>query len=157
MKKPWPALAILIVAAANTLALVEVARNRGGGPVETIELTERELPLQSMGQDNSAVGFLVRWSGPSAGNRETSFSRSQLEGIGFDLRLPAGTSGKDVSLLPRAALVVLEYDGAAYRRWLGERDKKAGAEGHRITGGAQPGEPGRSADGIPPVPNRYRQ
>jgi hypothetical protein len=117
MKRSWLILAILLVLVTNAIALVGVWRNRAGAPVETIELTERELPLQSMGQDNSGVGLLLAWTRTPIRNQETEFTRAQLEGIGFDFRIPAETPGKDVSLLPRAAFAVLEYDGKAYQQW----------------------------------------
>ena len=118
MKKPWLILGILLVLAANTIALIKVSINRAGTPIQSIELTERELALQNMGQDNSGVGLLLRWTRTPIRGQETLFSREQLEAIGFDFRTPAGTAGKDVSLIPRAALIVLEYDGDSYRRWV---------------------------------------
>lgn len=38
-------MAAAVIVVTNGIVLIEVARNRAGVPIETIQLTERELPL----------------------------------------------------------------------------------------------------------------
>jgi hypothetical protein len=125
MKRSLIILSLLLVIATNAIALIGAWRNRAGIPVQTIELTERELPLELMGQDNSGVGLTIQWNRPLTRMSDSQFDRSMLEGIGFDFRLPPDTPGKDRSLLPRAGYVVLEYQGAKFEHWLQEEQKKS--------------------------------
>jgi len=114
MKRSGLILAIAILLCTNAIALILAAQNRAGGPVQTIELTERELALQSMGQDNSGVGLTLYWH-----RQEESayFTRAQMEAIGFDSRIPKGRTSKEILLLPRLAYAALEYEGKAWEQW----------------------------------------
>ncbi|MBZ5498968.1 MAG: DUF4824 family protein [Acidobacteriia bacterium] len=143
MKRPCLILGIAAILATNAIALIGVSRNRAGGPVQTIELTERELPLQSMGQDNSGVGLRLEWIRQPAQAGEV-FSRAELEEIGFDFHIPAGTPGRDLSLLPRVAYVALEYEGKAWEQWLqqAEEEKKRRQSAAQRT----PGNPSEERD-----------
>ena len=118
MKTACLTLAIAVVLISNAIGLALAARNRAGDAIQTIELTERELPLQSMGQDNSGVGVTLDWNRPDPRDRNTTFARAKLEEVGFDFRIHEGRPAGDVSLLPRAAYVALEYQGRAYDEWL---------------------------------------
>jgi hypothetical protein len=134
MKRSGLILAITILLSANAIALILAARNRTGVPVQTIELTERELVLQSMGQDNSGVGLSLSWH-----RQEESayFTRAQMEAIGFDFRIPKGREGKEMLLLPRLAYAALEYKGKAWEQWSqrSETEKQP----------SRPGPPSRSS------------
>ncbi len=103
-----------ILLCSNVIALILAAQNRAGEPVQTIELTERELELQRMGQDNSGVGLRLNWHRQEPG---TYFGRAKMESLGFDFRIPAGSTSKDTLLLPRATYAVLEYEGKAWEHW----------------------------------------
>ena len=80
----------LLVAAAlilvtNAVVLVEVARNRAGAPVETIQLTERELPLNFRGKEDTGVS--VSLNGRrfySVGDDFSWLNQAKLEELGFD-------------------------------------------------------------------------
>jgi hypothetical protein len=114
MKRSGLILGIAIILATNAIALIMAAKNRSGAPLQTIELTERELGLQIMGQENSGVAMRLNWHRQ---NEDTFLDRAKLEAIGFDCRLPEGAAAKDVSPLPRAAYVALEYEGKAWEQW----------------------------------------
>jgi len=114
MKKWGLVSAIAILFCTNALALILAARNRAGEPFETIELTERELMLQSMGQDNSGVTLSLSWHRQ---DQSSYFDRQKMETVGFDFRIPPGRSGKDVLLPPRAAYAALEFEGEAWDHW----------------------------------------
>ena len=107
-------IAIAVLLCTNAIALILAAQNRAGEPVQTIELTERELALQSMGQDNSGVGLTLTWHRQ---DEAAYFTRAQMETIGFDFRIPKGRTSKEILLLPRRAYVALEYDGKAWEQW----------------------------------------
>ncbi len=106
--------AILLLIGTNAITLILAARNRAGMPFETIELTERELTLQSMDQDNSGIALSLIWHRQDS---SSYFDRQKMESIGFDFRIPAGSSGKDVMLPPRGAYAALEFEGPAWDRW----------------------------------------
>ena len=124
MKSPRTILGIALILLVNILALIGVARNRAAEPVQTIELTERELPLQTMGQDNSGVMLRLAWSAPPFRSLEPELDRARLEAAGFSLHFPAGSQSKDIALMPREAYVALEYEGAAWERWLKQAEEQ---------------------------------
>lgn len=114
MKRSGLILAIAILLCTNAIALILAAQNRAGGPVQTIELTERELALQKLEQDNSGVGLRLNWHRQA---EPAYFGRAKLEAIGFDFRIPRGRTGKDMLFLPRLAYAALEYEGKAWEQW----------------------------------------
>jgi hypothetical protein len=114
---------VAVVIISNALALVVIARNRSGGPIQTIELTERELRLENRGQDSSAVFLRLNWLNRHfrpwlKGIRtEEYFDDAKLRELGFHL----DKSQSDVGYSrpsPRAVFVALEYDGDLWRHWL---------------------------------------
>lgn len=117
MKRTCLIFAVAVILASNAIALIGVARNRAGEPFETIELTERELPLQIFGQDDSGVVLRLSLS-PDTMFGSGPLDRTQLEAAGFDTQFPAGLKSSDIALLPRPAYVALEYEGAAWEKWL---------------------------------------
>lgn len=118
MKRKALVAAIAVVLVSNIIALIGVARNRAGEPWGTIELTERELPLLNTDRDNTGIDLRFNWSRGSVLRVDAALDRSKLEQIGFSLRFPAETPASDISLLPREAYVVLEYQGNAWKQWL---------------------------------------
>lgn len=112
----------LLVAAAvilvtNGVVLTEVARNRSGGPIETIQLTERELPLNFREKENTGVEVRLNWRRFSLGADEFSWlDRPKLEGLGFDYM--RAMQDPLHPPLPRPAFVALEYNGPAWEKWL---------------------------------------
>jgi hypothetical protein len=121
MKRPCLILAFAILLAANAIALIEASRNRTRDPVETIELTERELPIQDMGQDNSAISLDLYWHRQ---DEETYFLQDKLEALGFNFRHAQGPSHKDASIMPRVAYIALELEGKAWEQWSQRSEKK---------------------------------
>jgi len=96
---------ILVVLAVNTIVLIEVARNRAE-PLQTIRLTERELPLErAQTQDNSGIFLKLNWN-PGAG-----FDRAKLHELGFDCA-PIGEGKDNVPRrpLPKLVFAALEYE-----------------------------------------------
>ncbi len=119
MKWNWLLLAAAVVVLSNVLLLIGVARNRSGTPFETIELTERELALQSVPEDNSGIGLQIRWLPYRFGpDHESRIGREKLQELGFDCRIPAGSPPEERVLSPRHAYLALEYDGPARAAWL---------------------------------------
>jgi hypothetical protein len=120
MRRPSLIIAGLILLAANAIALIEAARNRSGNPLETMELTERELGIEDMGLDNSGVSLNLFWHRQ---DKETYFSRETMEALGFDFRHSQGPSHKDASIVPRVACVALELEGKAWEQWSQRAEK----------------------------------
>ncbi len=111
-------LAAAVIVITNGVVLIEVARNRAGGPIETIQLTERELPLNFREKENTGVSVRLNWQQLFyfVANDYSWLDRTKLEGLGFDcaraLREPKR------SPLPRPGFVALEYGGPAWEQWL---------------------------------------
>jgi len=105
-----------VVILANALALTEVARNRSGPPVQTIQLTERELAIDYRGKEDSGIALRLDWNRYQT-RQDSWLDRANLERLGFDcaaaLRDPL-----HYRQLPRFAYVVLEYDGEAWAQWI---------------------------------------
>jgi len=98
-----PAVLVLV---ADAWVLVGVARNRAGQPDSTLELTERELRLVRLGEENSGVALDLEWEGPRRRPPDAPpgwFDETKLRELGFD---PGQLSR---SSLPKDAFVVLEY------------------------------------------------
>jgi hypothetical protein len=126
MKRTGLIFAVAVVLVSNGIALIGVTSNRAGGPVETIELTERELPLQNTDQENSGVGLTLQSFGQSSWVADRTLDQAKLEKAGFDFRIPARKSGKDLALLPRVAYVALEYGGEVWERRLQKEENEKG-------------------------------
>jgi len=123
MKRTGLLAAILVILLANGLALIGVATNRAGEAVETIALTERELPLQNVDQENSGVYLRLDLCRREFSTGDPSRDLARLQEVGFDLRIPAGTRGSEVAIMPRTAYVALELEGDAWQQWL-QREQK---------------------------------
>jgi hypothetical protein len=109
--------AAAVIVITNAIVLIEVARNRSGGPVETIQLTERELPMNVREKEDTGVAVSLNWRRFNFGAHEFSWlDRPKLEGLGFDyVRAMQDPLHRP---LPRPAFVVLEYNGPAWEQWL---------------------------------------
>jgi hypothetical protein len=126
--------AVLLLVATNVVVLSGVAYNRAGGPPATIELTERELTLeQSSGalEENSGAALSLHWQAPGADEPPAylyAASRSpdwldeaKLFELGVDTEYwQSERQGYSVrsALFSKEVVLVLEYNGAAYRRAL---------------------------------------
>lgn len=100
MKRRGLLAAAALVVVANAIALVGVARNRAS-TLQTIDLTERELPLGYQGEENSGIDLHL------AINYEPGvgwFDAAKLKEMGF----PAAD-------LSRPVYVALEYDGPGWQ------------------------------------------
>jgi hypothetical protein len=127
-----------LIALTNAVALVGVAYNRGGEPEAALRLTQRELrtPYEWRGnRENSGLALSLVWRVPQeqtagrqfypafAGGRPLWLDQAKMAELGFDTTLPArfwdprGRSRFERQL-SREVLLVLELDGAAYRRSL---------------------------------------
>jgi hypothetical protein len=107
-----------IVLLTNVVVLLEVAHNRSGGPVETIQLTERELPLNYRENENSGVSVRIDWRRFYTVVPEdfSQLDRAKLEALGFDY--DRAMHDPQYPPLPRPAFVAFEYDGPAWARWV---------------------------------------
>jgi hypothetical protein len=123
VRRAGPVLAAALVALANALALLGVARNRAGEPEAELRLSERELPLAPWSDENTGAFLQLRWQRALPGSKVDLpwFDRAKLESLGFDCSYPAegkGAQERYGRMAARPAYVVLEYDGEAWRRWL---------------------------------------
>jgi len=140
----WSRRRTLIVGAAvilltNAVALLGVAYNRSGEPDSVLQLTQRELHPAYHGwgvHDNSGMALRLDWrlitteqldinnvtsEYSGYGGAPSWLDKAKLRELGFDLsRLEDTERGHRfyAGQLPQPALLVLEYDGAAYQRSL---------------------------------------
>jgi hypothetical protein len=112
------ALGLSVVLAANALLLIGVARNRSAGPIQTIELTERELPMMARGEEDSSVNLrfeyrprYLRWRGDAgiSENTEGLLDSEKLQTLGFQCGTPDASSPYYRVPLRRLEYVALEY------------------------------------------------
>ena len=120
-------LAVAVVVAGNVVVLIGVARNRSGGPRALIELTERELLIPAVEEENTGLSLELRWeSGAQRWPHRFEdgsgwFNRQKLQELGYDCRVdPADPAAEKhyQRALPIEAFVVLEFEGEAWRQWL---------------------------------------
>jgi hypothetical protein len=130
MRRWGPVLAIACVLLVGAITLAGVARNRAGQPDADVVLTERELSLpQWLPEENTGVSLRIEWSGPGGAAQEDGawLDRSKLESLGFDCRFPveAPSAQEHYSrMLPREAVLVLEFDGEAAKRWIAATERQ---------------------------------
>ncbi len=100
-----------LVVAADAWLLVGVARNRAGEPDAELELTERELRLVRLGDENTGVALDWEWEGPRFRPpwevAPTWFDEAKLRDLGYD---PGKLAHR---LLPKEAFIVFEHAGGA--------------------------------------------
>ena len=120
-------LAVAVVLAGNAVVLIGVARNRSGGPRALIELTERELLIPTVEEENSGLSLELRWDNRSRRwphrfeDGPGWFDRRKLEELGYDCRVDPADPAADKHYqraLPIEAFIVLEYEGEAWQQWL---------------------------------------
>lgn len=163
MNKTWTRLhtfaagAVLIVLA-NAVALGGVFLNRSGEPESRATLTERELPLSydSLNpRENSGLALRLDWRvdddderagfGYSGyGMQPAWLDADRMAALGFAVppgnaagELPAEARERYVRQLRRQVLVVLEFDGPAWRRALARA--QAATARHAAAAAANPG------------------
>lgn len=106
-----------IIVITNAVLLLEVAHNRQGSPIETIRLTERELPIGYRQNEDSGVSVNFNWRRFAILEDDYSWlDRAKLEGLGFDYARAMREPQRPP--LPRPAFVALEFNGPAWEKWL---------------------------------------
>jgi hypothetical protein len=118
MKRRYLYGALALVILVNALVLTGVAYNRSGVPDALVTLTERELPLASTfyRRENSGVSLWLNVN-PDIEER-TWFDEKKLAELGFFVERMEDSDNRDVyRVLPKKALVVLEYNGEAWQRF----------------------------------------
>lgn len=126
--------AVGLLVLTNVVVLSGVAYNRSGEPRASLELTERELPLRQFyvsRDENSGTALNLQWrvlakdSGDEARILYDNYSapawldESKLTELGFDLAKLKSNAEKDsydLELNTAEAVLVLEYQGAAYKQ-----------------------------------------
>lgn len=109
---------ILLIALTNLATIMGALGNRKGEPEAQIELTEREMNYSAnYSRENSGVS--LRLNVRHDRNAENSWlDQDKLETLGFSFPEAETESEQQrvfERLLPRAAYIVLEFDGTAYR------------------------------------------
>jgi len=123
MKRSLVLAAAVVVLVANAWVVVSALRNRGDAPGGTVELTERELQLQPVSKDSSAVFLALRWgvtsNEPEDDGAPGWLNTAKLQELGFNCRVPVESphAAEHYDATPPKLLhVVLEFDGEAARQ-----------------------------------------
>jgi hypothetical protein len=136
--------ALILIALGNGVALLGVARNRSGGPVQTIELTERELRLVPTSPDDTSVRLRLDWPRPRRDGGSPVFAEHRLKELGFACP-PPDAAGETYRELPRDAFIAFELDPSAGQ----DRSPEETPE-ERVASAELP----RRAAGAPAAPSR---
>ncbi len=118
-------LAIAVVVVSNIFVLMGIGINRAGAPFQAIELTERELTIQTLPEDNSGISMRLNWAPYQVGygsSLDSAINAAKLQELGFDCSIPADPNLHEQRLPPRVAYAVLEYEGPARENWLREKE-----------------------------------
>ncbi len=116
MRKVLVIAAAAVVLLANGWSIWQAARNRAGACEGTLELTERELPLQAIGFDSSVTLLRINWRTDGGGARPPRtpawLDTNKLAELGFDCSLPPNSPEARRhygSMPPRRVFLALEY------------------------------------------------
>jgi hypothetical protein len=124
MKSRGLLFAAALIVGTNAIVLLGVARNQAGPPLVTIQLTERELPREPHGKEDSGVSLRLQWQrfGSAYLDQYAWMDRTKLEELGFDCQAAL----RDPKHLPleRPAFLALEYDGPAWEQWQKAMEKE---------------------------------
>lgn len=132
---------VALIVAVNALVLAGVAYNRSGDPTSILQLSERELRLPSgrlNSKENSGVALSLVWrvrrgnDAPDAdyvsyGGGADWLDQAKLAALGFDVA-PDRAERKFKQRRSKEVLLVLEFDGPAYRQALARVQQKADEE-----------------------------
>ncbi len=128
MKKYGLIMVIALPLLVNAFVISGVFYNRAGQPKGQIELTERELPLDSYtsykDRENTGLSLRLELGNNSwqqhynfASQNYNWFNQKKLEEIGFDCSMPLSSPKAKLhyeKMLARKTFVVLEYEGKAW-------------------------------------------
>lgn len=115
--------AAAVVVVANAWALVAARRNQGRAEGGTLELTEREVPLLRVPWETTATQLELHWDvlsdAPAGDGPAAWLDAAKLAELGYDCSVAlddAQAREHYNSLPPVEVFVVLEYEGAAWRK-----------------------------------------
>jgi hypothetical protein len=108
--------AVLLVLAASSLGIWQSSRNRAEPAGGSLELTERELPLQRVELESSVAILLFKWTTERAWNERrgpvTWLTPEKLADLGFDCSVPVESPRAlrhYASMPARRVFMALEY------------------------------------------------
>lgn len=119
MRRVFLVFALGVLLLANALALLSAWQNRSGTAAATIELTERELWLEEMDEENSARFLQLEWGGTARrlGHKYEDgagwFNAAKLRELGYPIDpipFDEGSAPRVAALPTMEAFAVLEYD-----------------------------------------------
>ena len=132
--------AVSLLLLTNVVVLAGVAYNRTGEPLITIELTERELPVQNSFRtidENSGTALTLKWhvfdQSENLNYMYTAYrtpvwlDETKLTGLGFDMENIMSNIDwyqYRTSHLAIDVILVLEYNGETYRQALALQENK---------------------------------
>ena len=151
MRRKGTIAAMALVVLGNAVVLAGVAWNRSGEPDAVVTLTERELPLAWITEEDSGTLLRLSWLDVHRGGDYRSvrhqapvarswLDEAKLTELGFDCSVPVNARSRRQhygKLLPREGYVVLEYEGTAWSDWLREQEEELVAEEEKLAAGDQ--------------------
>jgi hypothetical protein len=132
-----------LVVVTNLAILSAAGWNRRGEPEAELSLTERELAMPAARQDEGSglgLSLVMTHETPGVVRRTARWKRYELPSVDYgwlgrskllelgftldiDPTLPDAAEHYS-DAMPRRAYVVVEYDGAAWKRWISDREQQ---------------------------------
>jgi Domain of unknown function (DUF4824) len=127
MRRAGFPLALALVVVTNAVALGGVLGNRRGEPDAVVTLTERELTIGYVGEEDTGLALHLDWNQRWDGSDPGWLDRGKLESLGFDCSVPPDDPRAELhygKALPLQRYAVLEFEGEAWRRWLADQERE---------------------------------
>jgi len=148
-------LGLTVIMISNVIALVGVSINRSEAPVQTIVLTERELPMQPRDKEDSSIRLRLAWKRsvyqffPRVAPYDFPFDRTKLQELGFDCTAATDKDPGYRQPLQREVYVALEYEGKSWEQWQKSLPAEPGISGPQAPSSSSngPTRPFESTDG----------
>ena len=150
---------VALIALTNAIALGGVAWNRSGEPDSVLKLTQRELSnpyTYGIDRESGALTLALNWrvliDDPNLGAYQGSWgspewlNEAKLAELGFDVSRAAKQDRRDghyQRLLPREALIVLEFDGPTWPKAVERMRRHVEKEAAAAAATAGPLKPGQ--------------
>ena len=123
---------ILLVVLTNVFVLIGVSSNRSGPPDAHLVLTERELSLSKIDDENSGMFLNINWDLPvfnlyNARHTETEYlDQEKLDEFGWDCPLEIRDTQHPCYHYRSSvkAYIVLEFGGEPWEKWLESQKKE---------------------------------
>jgi len=131
-------IALGLILLANLVALAGVWRNSAGQADATLDLTERELRLGPIRDEDTGISLRLSWNvsgAPEFYLQATWLGKAKLEELGFDCSVPPSNPSAELfyrKARRRQTYAVLEQEGPAWAQWIAAEQKRLEAMAQEV-------------------------